>query len=882
MKLFRWLAWGEWRAQPFRSLLSIIAIAVGVALGFAVHLINESALDRFSAGLNRARGSADLQIVANGPGGFDEELFARLVADDGPVAKLGRAIVGVSPVVQRDVTLVGNNDVVLRVVGIDAVRAANVTPALLGQPLRALNQLDEDEKAPIRAIDWLDADAIYLPSAFMESLDKHINDTIDLNVDEQPVKLRIVGRVLNADEQFGAGATPGQNQKRASATMDIGGAQWRLNRVGVLNRIDIRLSPDASPAAVREAIAPVLPNAVRIVSVDDDRSRTSDLSRAYRVNLDMLALMALFTGAFLVYSTQSLAVARRHAHLALLRVIGVGRWRMIAQILGEGFLQGLVGGVLGLALGIALAASASRIFGGDLGGGYFSAAPIGVPTLLLAAPAAGAFFALGLAAALFGSLLPARAAAHDAPARALKSSGTDVGGALPRPWIAIALIGVGLALTQAPPIDGLPIPGYASMACLLFGGIAAMPWLARRLLAPLAWSKRLRSVSMGLAIRRLWAAPSAASVALCGIVASASLMVAMTVMIASFRNSVDVWLGSVLSANVYLRTNAVGEAGLTPDDAARLASLPGVTRFDLQKVVPLSLSPSKPAVSLIVRTVDDDPRQSLPLIKSVAVLPSDGVPVWVSEAMVDLYGATPGKPIDLPLAPALASRAAGFATTRFIVAGVWRDYARQFGSVVIRRVDYVRLTDDNHFPDASIGVPYDETLDNVIERVRAELPDALRDRSQFFLPREIREQSLSIFDRSFAITYLLQAVAIVIGLAGVATTFSAQTLARSKEFGMLRHVGVTRRQILQQIVIEGGLLGILGALAGGVLGLALSQILIHVINPQSFHWTMDTRIPTVTLAAIAVTLVVASAGTAVLAGRRALSRDAIVAVREDW
>ena len=143
-------------------------------------------------------------------------------------------------------------------------------------------------------------------------------------------------------------------------------------------------------------------------------------------------------------------------------------------------------------------------------------------------------------------------------------------------------------------------------------------------------------------------------------------------------------------------------------------------------------------------------------------------------------------------------------------------------------------------------------------------------------------EGLSVATRVFEPVVVPITVAILIGLAGVATTFSAQTLARSKEFGMLRHIGVTRRQILHQIAIEGGLLGVLGAVAGGLLGLVLSQVLIHVINPQSFHWTMDTRVPIVTLAAIAVTLVVASAGTALVSGRRAMSREAVVAVREDW
>ena len=142
--------------------------------------------------------------------------------------------------------------------------------------------------------------------------------------------------------------------------------------------------------------------------------------------------------------------------------------------------------------------------------------------------------------------------------------------------------------------------------------------------------------------------------------------------------------------------------------------------------------------------------------------------------------------------------------------------------------------------------------------------------------------ALRLFDSSFALTYALEAIAIVVGLAGVAATFSAQTLARTKEFGMLRHVGVLRRQIILMLATEGALLGAVGVIAGLGLGLAMSQVLIHVVNPQSFHWTMETRLPLGLFASLTIALVAAGAGTAVLAGRRALSADAVRAVREDW
>jgi putative ABC transport system permease protein len=881
MTLLAWLAWGEWRAQPVRNALSVAAITIGVALGFAVHLINAVALDNFTGGLNRLRGSADLQIVATGNNGFDEDLYARLIAGAGAAGPLS-AIAIASPVVEREVALVDDAAVSLRVSGIDVLRAARVTPLLIGRPsneTRASKDRESDAaNAAARALDWFEADAIHVPSSLLTALHKHVGDTLTVRVDDRPVVLRIAG-AIDDDEASAIRPSPTNSataRRVFRASMDIAGAQWKLARLGRLTRIDLRLAEGADVAKVKAAIASLLASDAQVTSAADDLERTGDLSRAYRVNLDMLALMALFTGAFLVYSTQSLAVARRRAQLALLRVIGVTRRRVVMQVLIEGVLQGLVGGVLGLFGGVAFAAAALRFFGGDLGGGYFTKTGFDLHRLVFAAPeAALLFFVLGIGAALIGSFFPARAAARAAPAIALKSAGSDVTTGRASPWMAALLIGAGVIAALLPAIAGLPIAGYIAMALLLFGGIAAMPWIAHCLLAPLARSTRPRAIAIDLALRRLWAAPSAASVALCGIVASASLMVAMTVMIASFRHSVDDWLGQLLSADLYLRTNA-GSDGLAPGEITRLRGVDGIARFDLQKVVPLVLSATRPNVSLIVRTVDTtDPERSIPLVRSTSIaLDSDTIPVWVSEAMVDLYGASLGTAIALPLSTNVKQR--------YVVVGVWRDYARQFGSVVMRRDDYTRVTGDGRFIDAAIQLASGTTAAQATSRLRDALPDRLRDRAEFAEPSAIRKLSLDIFDRSFAVTYLLQAVAIAIGLAGVAATFSAQTLARAKEFGMLRHIGVLKRQIVGELASEGALLGVLGAVAGGVLGLAMSQVLIHVVNPQSFHWTMDTEIPWRTLMLVGIALVVASAGTAMFSGRRALAHDAVLAVREDW
>ncbi|KPF65769.1 hypothetical protein IP88_13220, partial [alpha proteobacterium AAP81b] len=434
----------------------------------------------------------------------------------------------------------------------------------------------------------------------------------------------------------------------------------------------------------------------------------------------------------------------------------------------------------------------------------------------------------------------------------------------------LALLAAGGVAALAPPLFGLPLAGYGAMALLLAGGVAVMPYAAATLLAP--WPTGRAPVAIDLALQRLRGAPRGAAVALCGIVASTSLMVAMAVMVASFRGSVDAWLVQVLPSDVYLHLEGAEGGGLDPAAQARLAATPGVATARFQRALPLQLASDRPPVQLSAQPVGPDGPLQLPILARAPV-PAGATPIWVSEAMVWLYDARPGTTLDLPL---------GARPVRVTVAGVWRDYARQFGAIVIADADYDRLTGDTSRTDAAIDVTSGADPAKVGAALTARLPPALAGQALVARPAEMRAIALRLFDRSFAITYALEIVAILIGLAGVAATFSGQTLARRREFGMLRHLGVTRGQVLAMLASEGALLGVIGGVAGISLGLVMARVLIDVVNPQSFHWTMDTRLPWGLLAGLFAALVVAAAGTAIVAGRRALSADAVRAVREDW
>jgi putative ABC transport system permease protein len=581
----------------------------------------------------------------------------------------------------------------------------------------------------------------------------------------------------------------------------------------------------------------------------------------------MLALVALLTGGFLVYSAQSLAVARRQRAFALLRTLGLSRSGVIAAVIVEGMAIGIVGALAGLAGGFGLACAALHWFGGDLGAGYFGSTTTHV---VFQPVAAVSFFALGLSAAVLGSAIPARAAARAAPAAALKNAGDVLDPRRPALWWpAAVLLVAGGAAALLPAVSGLPLFGFLGMALMLASGIAGVPWFARTMLGPLA-KRTVGSVPSQLAVRHLYGAPAEAATALCGIVASTALMIAMATMVTSFRGAVDTWLGQVLGADLYLRTD-VG-ASFDPATRARLGETAGIRHLAFSRQLSLTIAADRPPVSLIARPERDGRDPLLVLIQRAPTVPRTALPVWVSEPAQRLYGWEPGETITLPLAGG----------TRFMVAGVWRDYGRQAGAVLVDEADYQELTGDDGRDEVSVMLSSGSDAGSVGKAMAARLPADLRRQVEITQPATLRRMALTLFDRSFAVTYLLEAVAILVGLAGVAATMSAQTIAREREFGMLRHLGLTRGQLSAMLATEGALVGMTGALAGIGLGLILAQVLIHVINPQSFNWTMTTQVPVGTLLGVAAALTGAAAATAVLAGRRATAKDAVQSVREDW
>jgi putative ABC transport system permease protein len=662
-----------------------------------------------------------------------------------------------------------------------------------------------------------------------------------------------------------AGTLPALDGGGPLVVMDIAAVQYLFDRIGTIHRIDLRLANDAPREAALREIGARLPPGVALARPDEAAMRTAGLTRAYRVNLTALALMALFTGGFLVFSTLALQAARRRQEFALLRALGLTAGGVRLFLALEGSLLGLGGAIAGTALGLAASRAMLERFGYDLGAGFFA----GSASTFSPDPAALLVIGLlGVGTAGVAALAVTRPLARLDVAQALKDRHVD----LPSPpggwsW-PIGLAAAALAAAFLPPAGEIPVGGYASILLALAAAVMAVSPASRLLLdrvpageAPLATLARAQVRSL----------PGHLSAMVSGIVVSVALTGAMAIMVYSFRVSLDGWLSGVLQAHLFARAAPQGDAVVFPPEAqARMAAVPGVGRIDPIRFERLTPEGHAGLLTIIARPVTPALLRGFQADSSVVPPRGAAITAWVSEAAVDLFGWKAGDEVTLPIAGRRAT---------FRIAGVFRDYSRTWGALLVDLEDYRAISRDGLANDIAIHLAPGadaKAVEAALGRIVAQVPGAeLHDASH------IHGRALAIFDRTFAATYALEAAAILIALAGVTSSFAALAWSRRREFGVLRHLGLSRAEVIRLLSLEGGAAGIIGAVLGLASGAAVSVVLVHVVNRQSFHWGMAIHMPWAALAALSAAVVLLCAVGAAAAGRAAVAREAVHAVKDD-
>jgi len=829
------VARGTLAANGLRVALTLACIALGVALAGAVHTVHTSALAEVDRAAHALAGKADAEV--RGPrNGFDDALFAA-------IARRPEVAVA-SPVIEVDAPLAGR-DGALRIVGIDALRAVRLQPGFV---------LNSTATAAPQASSLVDADALWLTPRAAARLGAKAGDDIRVIAGTAALKLHVAG-VLDALESAGD-----------LGVMDIAAVQWRFFRVGSLTRIDLRLRPGVDLARFRAAVASLLPAGVTVSESASLSGRAAAVTRAYRVNLDALSLVALATGAFLVFSTLALQAARRRQEFALLRALGVTRRGLAALLVCEALALGVVGAAIGTALGLAGSRELLARIGTDLGAGFFgsSSAVFAPDPLALAAIAA-----LGIGMSLAGALWVWRSVARIEVAEALRDRSLDLPlSTRAAAWTTVALAAAGVPLLFAPPVAGLPLGGYGAIALWFAASATCVAPLCRAVLGRIA-PRDAPIAALALAQVRHLPGHLAASVA--GIVVSASLCAAMAILVFSFRVSVEAWLDGVVRADLYVQPAAPGsDAFFSIEEQRRIAALAEVAKLEALRFDRIPLEGVAAPLTLVARPIDAGVLAGFQA--EPRAMPERGaeIAVWMSEAARDLHGWRVGQRVEIPIAGK---------TEALRVAGVVRDFARTWGALLIPVDDYRRLTGDTRANNLAVFVAPGSDVTHAQAAIRRALPQAAA--LEFEDAAKLRHDSLDIFDRTFAVTYALEAIAVLIGLAGITSSFAALAWSRRREFGVLRFLGLTRGEVLRLLAMEGVATGTLGAAIGLASGALVSVVLVEVVNRQSFHWSLDVHWPVGSLATLAAAIVVACSAGARLSGAFAVRDEAVLAVKDD-
>jgi putative ABC transport system permease protein len=854
-KALFWLIWGRWREQPGRLILSLFAVALGVALGLAIHLVNRSALSEFSDAIALVNGQAQRQVTA-ATGAFDDRVFDNVAQLPG--------IAAASPIIETNAEIEGKK---VKLIGLDVFRAAAITPELVFIADMLANQSSDN-------LSGFSRDQIYLSAGAISAVQKKVGDVVTLAIGAIKHDFIIAGRL----SQVPSG--------QIIATTDIANLQWRFAKAGVewlgkISRIDLKIDDAVDKQKTDDALAKLLKaesqshqTQLRIDTPQAATQRMSNVSRAYRVNLAVLGTVALVVGGFLVFSTMALMAQRQIADAAVLSLLGLNAIKIKQFMLAQGFAIGLFGSLLGIAMGLGLAHAFLALLGGDLGGGYFNGS---TPRLSFTALDLALFGTLGVVVSISAAWPAANQLVRSTQNPTTVLSGMyliNQSGQVKSSSKAQKLLLIGVCISLAlialslPAIYDLPLGGFAAMGLLLIAGVAVVPWLtqsgANALLGQFS-QKLWNKPALWLGAHRLGRYPHTVSTALAGIVASVALASAMAIMVHSFRDSVNTWLGNILPADLYIRSTAK----LLTTDQEKIRTTPGIERADFLRAQEISMRDDLPKVALIGRSFQSkNINEMLPLVGTTSQPEPDEknlIEVFGSEAMVDLYGWRQGTTVQSPIGG-----------ENWFIAGIWRDYGRQHGAIVVSLQDLSKITGQASASDIAIWLKPGIAGDEVIQSIKA-MPQLAQAEARS--SEAIRAISLKIFDRSFALTYVIEAIAILVAIFGVASTYAGEALSRKREFGTLAHLGVPPSTVSLQIMFEAFLAITLAVVWGAALGIALAWVLVRRINPQSFHWSMDFAWPINLLLCSAVMLIALGMASALLAYRSSLKASPVVAMK---
>ncbi len=822
----------SWR-HPFLSGLNILSVALGITVFLAIQIANRGALSSFRQASELATGKAELEI--RGTSLSDELLPA--VADDPGVRSA-------TPMVEGIVTLPGQPGEYLRILGIDPFTGAEIFPFELSS---AGSALDLDR--------WLsDPDAIAVQGGVPP---------------KGPVSV-LAGtarRTLKPAFRFETGGPIAAGDHRL-AVMDIGWAQELLGMAGRLSSIQILLREPRDIEAVAARLRKIAPPDA-VVAPPATRSREMEsMLGAFQLNLTALSLVSIIVGMFLIFNSVGAAVIRRRTDIAILRSNGATRTEIRMLFLGEAAIEALLGAALALLLAPELARGIAQPVSLSVSSLYEI---LRIDNTALELWQAAEAFVLALLASIAAAWLPASEAANCDPARILHpgSEGLSVSplrlrGIAP----AMALLASAAAMSIAALHGGPKVLGFGAAGAVIAGFSLLVPWIAVGVAACFRGCGPLAKLSSDHLVRSL----RRNTVTIAALSAAVAMAISVTVMIHSFRASVQRWIDHTLTADMYIApaVNEVAglQAFLPPGAAAWAASQPQVAGTATFRELPVRFRDEPASLAVIdgkargdIAFVGPDPAASAERFLS-------GGTVALSESFATRFGLAGVREIRLQTPRGEAA---------FAVSGIYRDFSRDRGTILMPRSLFEKYWTDDRIHSLALKLREGGGAGAVAGNFRARYGS--QGEYSVYDNAALRERVYQIFNQTFAVTAALRVIAIFVAVAGVLFALSVLVAEREREIGVLRAVGASRLQVLRVFLGEALIIGLAASLSGMVCGAVLAMVLTWVVNKAFFGWTIALSYPFLTLAATPLWLVPAALLAAFLPAWKAANVPPARAVR---
>lgn len=835
------------RYHKGRTLLSMVGIALGVAVFVSVQIAIHTAIESFNASVDHVSGKANLQVTSFGRG-FPEEVYLRVKKVPGVKAA--------TPVIQYVSKMDEPIGEPLYLLGIDVFS---------DRPFREYQFYENDDEG-LLFLKTPHSIAITEKLANRHGLKR--GDRINLIVGSKKVTLTIT----NLLKMEG----PAKSLEGNFGLIDIASAQEALEKIGLIDRIDLIVDKSQPIEATERELKKVIPPGVEVRRSDTRSGQIEKMVSAFHLNLTALSFISLIVGMFLIYNAVSISVIQRRREIGILRSIGLTRPQVLTLFIGEAAWIGCLGSLVGIGVGIGLAKVMLYLVSRTITALYIlvKAEHLVISPLILMAG-----FGMGVLTSVLSSIGPAREASKIAPkeALALGTLETKIRIHLGHfNLIGVGLLILSLILALQRPIDHQPIFGFLAALLILIGVSFLIPSVTtflNRLLAPLL--HRLFGSEGKLASRYLHDSMARTAITIAALMTALSMLLSISIMILSFRKTVDLWVEQSINGDVFIFPGSysiTGYSALLPLEVSRqLPSLPGVKAVDSFRALEVEYQ-GQPA---IIASVDGQVFLKMKVIRFTQGNPqailrqfAAGQAILVTESFSLRHNVKAGDRITLNTPQG---------EKEFLIAGVFYDYSSDWGMVLLEKKLFQSLWKDETIHSAGIYLKEGFSMESFKEMIRERYSKPYR---LFVVShRELRKEVLKIFDQTFAITYALEFIAIVVAILGIVNSLNALIIERQRDIGIVRAVGASQRQIQKTTLIEAGMIGFFSHILGLVCGFLLSLLLIYVINKQSFGWTIQFSIPLWSLVESWLVVMVTSIGAGFIPARRAAKMNVVESLR---